>query len=63
MKKVKLETITLKGGDFVRPSHGLGSCGFYPKGWQLAVVKKRQSLIDAFLANNPNWKREELTIC
>lgn len=59
MTKTKLKTITLKSTAFVRPSHALGSCGFYSKAWQLAAVKKNQSLIDAFLANSPNWKAEK----
>ena len=61
MTKTKLKTIPLKSTAFVRPSHALGTCGFYPKAWQLAVVKKGQPIIDSFLSNNPNWKAEELT--
>jgi hypothetical protein len=44
----------------VRPSHALGSCGFYPKAWQIAPLKKGQSVIDAFLSANHNWTRGEI---
>ena len=61
MHKIKLDTIVLKNTTMVRPSHGLGTCGFYPKAWQIAPVKKGQSVIDAFLSANPNWTMGELT--
>ena len=63
MEAIKLETIALSNSVIVRPSHGLGTCGFDPKGWQIAPIKRGQSPIDAFLACNPNWKREEVSKC
>jgi len=63
MESIKLKTIALSNRAFVRPNHGLGNCGFYPKAWQLAPIKRGQSPIDAFLACNPNWKREEVLKC
>lgn len=60
MDKIKLNTIVLANTNFVRPSHGLGSCGFHPKAWQIAPLKKGQSVIDAFLSVNPNWTMGEL---
>ena len=60
MNTIKLKTIVLANNTFVRPSHALGSCGFYPKGWQIAPLKTGQSVIDAFLKVNPNWKLSEV---
>ena len=61
MTKIKLNKIALKNTTMVRPSHALGTCGYYPKAWQIAPVKRGQSLTDAFLSVNHNWKVEELT--
>lgn len=61
MQAIKLVTIPLRTMTIVRPSHGLGSCGFYPKAWQIARIKAGQSPIDAFLIANPNWKKEEVS--
>ena len=60
MNTIKLNTIVLKNTTMVRPSHALGSCGFYPKAWQIAPVKKGQSVIDAFLSVNHNWTIAEI---
>jgi hypothetical protein len=61
MDAIKLKTIVLKNTTMVRPSHALGSCGFYPKAWQIAPLKKGQSVIDAFLSVNHNWTIGEVT--
>ena len=61
MNKTKLKTIVLKNRTFVRPSHALGTCGFNPKGWQIAPLKAGQSAITAFLKVNPNWAIGEVT--
>ena len=55
MNTIKLNIIVLKNRTFVRPSHAVGTCGFYPKGWQIAPLKEGQSAITAFLKVNPNW--------
>jgi len=60
MHKIKLNKIVLKNTTMVRPSHSLGSCGFYPKAWQIAPLKKGQSVIDAFLSVNHNWTIGEI---
>ena len=60
MKSIKLKIIALSNRAYVRPSHGLGTNAFYPKGWQIAPIKRGQSLIDAFLDSNPNWKRGDI---
>jgi len=62
MEKIKLESQILGGSrNFVKPSHGLGTCGFSPKAWQIAPVKRGQSIVSAFLSCNPNWSIEEVT--
>ena len=63
MQSIKLKTIALSNRAYVRPSYGLGTCGFYPKAWQVSPIKRGQSPIDAFLNANPNWKREEVSKC
>jgi hypothetical protein len=60
MHKIKLNKIVFKNTTMVRPNHALGSCGFYPKAWQIAPLKKGQSVIDAFLSANHNWTRGEI---
>ena len=61
MEKIKLKTIALSNRAYVRPSHALGTCGFYPKAWQIAPLKIGQSPIHAFLNANHNWKIEEVS--
>jgi hypothetical protein len=61
MNTIKLKTIVLANSTFVRPSHALGSCGFYPKAWQIAPLKAGQSVVDAFLSANNNWTIGEIT--
>ena len=46
---IKLERIQLKSGCFVKPANLLGSCGWAPKAWQIAPIRKHDSLITAFL--------------
>ena len=58
----KLDVIDRKYGWIVRPVGALGTCGFYPKAWQAAIVKDQGNVIDAFLKVNQNWTREEVTI-
>jgi len=59
MDQIKLVVFTLGGSRYTRPAHGLGSCGFYPKAWQLSPIKVGQSPITAFLDCNPNWTKQE----
>ena len=67
-KKTKLEIIKLITGEFVKPINECGTCGFYPKAWQIAPIRHfyfsnvRQSPIDAFLNCNKNWNINEVTI-
>ena len=64
MKKFKIvsEYVPSMNCQIVRPSSALGTCGFHPKGWQIAAVKHGQSAINAFLSVNPNWNREEIEL-
>ena len=61
-KKTKLEIIKLITGEFVKPINECGTCGFYPKAWQIAPIRKKQSPIDSFLNCNKNWNINEVTI-
>ena len=57
----RLVTERLRSGTLiVRPEGTLGTCGFSPKAWNLAIVRRGGSYIEAFLEANKNWKREEL---
>ena len=59
MNQIKLVILTLGNSRYAKPSHGLGSCGWSPKAWQLSPIKRGQSPITAFLECNPNWRKEE----
>ena len=61
-KKTKLEIIKLITGEFVKPINECGTCGFYPKSWQISPIRKKQSPIDSFLNCNKNWNISEVTI-
>ena len=57
--KIKLLVTTLRSGTaVVRPEGALGTCGWYPKAWTLAVVRGdvRRSFLDA----NPNWNEADI---
>jgi hypothetical protein len=55
-KTVCLQVEVLRGGSkIVRPAEALGTCGWHPKAWTLAVMKKRDTPQSAFLRVNPNW--------
>jgi hypothetical protein len=58
---IRLEVDVLRSGTkIVRPAGALGTCGFHPKAWSVAVIGRNESLNRAFLRANPNWKPEEL---
>ena len=57
---IRLETDKLRSCTLVRPVGTLGTCGFYPKAWSVAVIRSNESPTRAFLRANPNWKPEEL---
>ena len=57
----KLELVQLRNKAIVRPAHGLGTCGWSPKAWQVSIPQRGESIISAFLRNNPNWSREEVS--
>lgn len=60
---MRLVVETLNSGTrIVRPEHGLGTCGWYPKAWQAVVLRRRESPIEAFLAANRNWSWSELEV-
>lgn len=63
MTPVKLTVETLRNGvRIVRPEGALGTCGFYPKSWELAVVERGDLPVRAFLEANPNFTYEELDV-
>lgn len=57
---MKLVVEVLRSGNkIVRPEGSLGTCGFYPKAWEV-VYTEGEPIID-FLLGNPNWQRHEIT--
>lgn len=57
---IELETFTLRsGGRYVRPAGSLGTCGFYPRAWQIVRIERRETPLAAFLRGNPNWRGEQ----
>ena len=59
--KHALEAVTLNNGSLlVRPAGTLGTCGWSPKAWQVAIVRPSESCKQAFLRANPNWLPEEV---
>ena len=57
---MKLEVIQLTNNRYVKPEGSMGTCGWYPKAWQIAPIGRYESPIQAFLSANKNWKLEEL---
>jgi hypothetical protein len=58
----RLEVDILRSGTkIVRPHGAVGTCGWYPKAWTLAVIKRNETPKGAFLKANPNWSEGELT--
>lgn len=56
-----LEIINFRSGaKAVKPEGLLGTCGWSPKAWQIACVLPDETAVEAFLANNDNWSRDEL---
>jgi len=55
-----LEIDRLRTCTLVRPSGTLGTCGFYPKAWQVAVLSTRKNPIESFLECNPNWTQSDI---
>jgi hypothetical protein len=56
----KLEVTQLRNSLVVRPERACGTCGFYPKAWQVAVMRKRDNAATAFLRANKNWSKDDL---
>ena len=58
----ELEVTHLRNYKIVRPLGAMGTCGFHPKAWQAAVIKKRprETAVSAFWRANPNWKEQEV---
>jgi len=51
----------MRSGYFaVVPKGQLGTCGWYPKAWQLVYVKDPAKAVDTFLEANNNWSLEDL---
>ena len=60
MSKVKLELVELRNSTLIRPKNSLGTCGYSPKMWQVAVMNSKQSIVESFLDVNPNWNSCDL---
>lgn len=57
----RLEVETLRSGTkIVRPAHAVGTCGWSPKAWTLAVIRRGETPLRAFLKANPNWTEGEI---
>jgi hypothetical protein len=57
---MKLLVEKLRSGALVvRPEGALGTCGWYPRAWTLAVVDG--DVRSSFLDNNPNWVDSDIT--
>lgn len=56
----KLEVTQLRDSKIVGPAGSCGTCGWYPKAWQVARVRGYESPVRAFLRANPNWTREDI---
>lgn len=57
---MRLEIDHLRTCTLVRPVGTLGTCGFHPKAWQVAVLNTRKDPIESFLQFNPNWTQSEI---
>lgn len=53
---LELEVVTLSGERFVRPANEIGTCGFSPKPWQIALIEEPETPTEAFLRENINWE-------
>ena len=59
----RLEVFTLASGTrYVRPAHTSGTCGWFPRSWQIAPVPRNTDPLVAFLDANPNWRGLVLVI-
>jgi hypothetical protein len=56
-----LEIEVLRSGTrIVRPVGAVGTCGWWPKAWTLAVLRRTDTPKAAFLRANPNWSAGEV---
>ena len=57
---MKLEVTELRTlNKIVRPAGARGTCGFSPKPWTAAVMKRGETPEQAFLRTNPKWKESD----
>jgi hypothetical protein len=47
MMKIELEAVKLFESWYVRPKGALGSCGFYPRPWEITYIPKANGANDA----------------
>lgn len=60
---IRVVTERLRNGTVLaRPEGALGTCGWSPKAWTMAYVSRGRDPVDAFLASNRNWNREEIDL-
>jgi hypothetical protein len=45
--KIELEAVKLFESWYVRPKGALGSCGFYPRPWEITYIPKANGANDA----------------
>jgi hypothetical protein len=58
---MKLEVTTLRNGRVVKPEGQLGTCGWHPKAWVYARMRRNDTPEQAFLRANPNWSTGDLS--
>lgn len=59
MTRLKVEMLR-SGTKIVRPDGAVGTCGWSPKAWTLAVIHRNEAPRVAFLKANPNWNEGEI---
>lgn len=58
---MKLEITVLRTGHrFAGPEGACGTCGWHPRAWTIAQIKRRETPEQAFLRANKNWTSEML---
>lgn len=60
--KIELQTTQLRTCTVVRPKGGLGTMGWWPKPWDAAVIKRRETPAQAFLRVNKKWSWNDIQL-
>jgi len=54
------EMLNTRGEYIVRPQNAVGTMGWHPIPWDVAVTKNPRQAKSAFLRKNPNWKSSQI---